>query len=49
MWTGQGASSSVKKLASYVATRMAAEHGREPWTTITRILENTETSLFKVC
>jgi len=47
VWIGSTSGQQERKLALLVAKRLLSEPGRVPWTSITKIFENTETIMFK--
>ena len=48
VWIGSNSGQNERKLAMIIAKRMLCEAGRMKWTSITKVLESTETVLFKV-
>jgi len=46
-WVGSNSGINERKLANLVAKRLLCEEGREPWTSFTKVIENTETVMFK--
>jgi len=47
VWMGSTSGQNERKLAMIIAKRMLTEPGRVPYTSITKVLENTETVMFK--
>jgi len=48
VWVGSSSSTACRKLAILLAKRILCEDSRSPSTSFTKVLENTETVLFKV-